>query len=192
MADLVGHLETYLGEIAGGWSRDAAGVPMRFQVVRFDDRPDQGLVTYSTLGLSHHVIHLPTKAVRQELVMTVRRRFEGAHIVSLLATVGGWMLERHQALLRGEVLRNGGGIPEGGALASLYAAAPGMLPDAFATMSTTDPPTVFVWLIPVSDEEAGLVATHGWPWFEERLLEQQPDLFDLQRATIIHGQTRVE
>ena len=187
MTDLVAHLETYLGAIAGGWSRDAAGVPMRFQVVRFDDRPDQGLVTYSTLGLSDHVIDLPMKAVRQELVMAVRRPSAGPHVVSVLATVGDWMLERHQGLLRGEVLRNGGAIPEGGSLDSLYASVPVMLPDGFATMATTDPATVFVWLIPVSDEEAGLVATHGWPWFEERLIERQPDLFDLNRSAIVHG-----
>lgn len=153
--------------------------------MRFDDAPDDGLVRYSTLGLSRHVIDLPDKAVRQELVMCLQRRFAGNGIVSVLATVGEMLIARHQALLRGEVLRGSGSIPPGGSLDSLYAAAPVMLPDEFGTYPS-DPPTVFVWLVPIHDAEAALVATHGWLWFEQQLVERQPDLYDLRRAEIDH------
>lgn len=48
---LIEHLERYLGPIQAG-SRLSASV----QGVCFHDRPVRGAVTYSTLGLSHHVV----------------------------------------------------------------------------------------------------------------------------------------
>lgn len=79
---LILHLETFLGPIAGGWTEDAAGARLPFQVVRFEDRPRGNVVTYSTLGLSRHVLELPSKTVRQELVMAVDRIFATTDVVS--------------------------------------------------------------------------------------------------------------
>jgi hypothetical protein len=188
--DLVQHLERYLGEIAGGWSEDGRGERVPFQVVRFEERPEPGLTTYSTLGLSRHVLGLPAKKVRQEIVMTVDRAFASPSVVGVLATVAELVLKRHHALLRGEVLPPRDALVPNAKLDALYAAAPVMLPHEFATFFGSDPPTVFVWLMPISHREADLIATHGWDWFEDRLVEQQPNLFDLARADIRHDQTR--
>jgi hypothetical protein len=187
--DLVQHLESYLGEIAGGWAKDAANERMPFQIVRFEESPEHGLTTYSTLGLSRHVLDLPTKSVRQELVMTVDRVFATPSVVSVLTAVGELVLDRHRGLLRGEVLPPRGALVPSARLDALYAAAPVMLPNEFATLLGSNPPTVFVWLVPISNREADLVATHGWGWFEDQLVEQQPDLYDLDRRDIRHEQT---
>ncbi len=188
--DLVQHLESYLGEITGGWSEDGDGERLPFQIVRFDGRPEPGLTTFSTLGLSRHVVDLPTRSVRQEVVMTVDRDFATPSITSVLATVGELVLQRHHGLLRGEVLPARDALAPTARLDALYAAAPAMLPDEFATFFGSEPPTVFVWLMPISNREADLIATHGWDWFEDRLVEQQPNLYDLARADIRHEQTR--
>jgi hypothetical protein len=34
--------------------------------------------------------------------------------------------------------------------------------------------------------EGDLIASHGWSWFEDQLVQQQPDLFDLTRQDIEH------
>jgi hypothetical protein len=183
---LIQHLETFLGPIAGGWTEDAAGARLPFQVVRFEGRPRGNVVTYAILGLSRHVLELPSKTVRQELVMAVDRAFATTDVVGVLATVGELLLERHMALLRGEVLPPRDPLVAGSRLDALYAAQPVMLPDEFAVFAGSDPPTVFVWLVPVSAREAAIIGSHGWDWFEEQLVAQQPDLFDLARGDIAH------
>lgn len=59
-----------------------------------------------------------------------------------------------------------------------------MLPDEFAVFAGSDPPTVLAWLVPVSVREAALIGSHGWKWFEDRLVAEQPNLFDLARGDL--------
>ena len=54
MAGVVDHLEQHLGEIEGGWSVDADGRPVPFQIVRCPASGLEGCVAFSTLGLSDH------------------------------------------------------------------------------------------------------------------------------------------
>ena len=74
----------------------------------------------------------------------------------------------------------------GATLEAMYAASPVVYPDGFAVFERSEPPTVFVWLIPIDAEEAELIDSHGWSWFEDQLEAQQPDLFDLRRPRIAH------
>lgn len=183
---LIDHLEAFLGTITGGWTVDSTGDRLPFQVVWFDDIPEKDFATYSTLGLSRHALESPTKTIRQELLISVDKRFASQQLGSVLSTVGEMVLAEHRPVLRGEVLPPRDAIVPGSTLSAFYAAVPVALPDAFAVFEGSDPPTVFVWLVPISAREAGLVGAHGWSWFEDQLVEQQPDLFDLRRRDIAH------
>lgn len=183
---LIAHLESFLGPIAGGWARDANRQRLPCQVVWFEEAPDRGLMTYATLGLSRHALQSSTKTIRQELLLSVRRSFGSTQLVGVISTVAEMLLARHQPLLRGDVLPPAGPIVSGSTLSALYAAIPVLLPDAFAVFEGSEPPTVFVWLVPVTAVEADLIGSHGWSWFEDQLVEQQPDLFDLGRPGILH------
>lgn len=183
---LVEHLESFLGPISGGWSTDESGQRLRFQVVRFDGAPDERSVTYLSLGLSRHELGLPTKTVREELLVSVHREWASDRLASVISTIGEELLGRHRALLRGEILPPREPITPGSQLAAFYAAAPVLIPDAFGSYAGSTPPTVFVWLVPITATESELVASHGWEWFESQLEAQQPDLLDLGRDGIVH------
>jgi hypothetical protein len=183
---LIDHLEAFLGPITGGWNEDAGGDRLPFQVVWFDHAPDKNLATYSTLGLSRHALESATKTIRQELLISVDKRFASPQLGSVLSTVGEMVLAEHRPILRGEVLPPRDAIVPGSSLSAFYAAAPVALPDAFAVFEKSEPHTVFVWLVPISASEAELIDSHGWVWFEDQLVEQQPDLFDLTRRDIAH------
>jgi hypothetical protein len=183
---LINHLEAFLGPITGGWIEDATGDRLPFQVVWFDGAPEKDLVTYSTLGLSRHALESPIEIIRQELLVSVHKRFASAQLGSLLSTLGEMVLAEHRPILRGEVLPPRDAIVPGSTLSAFYAAAPVALPEAFAAFEGSEPHTVFVWLVPISAAEAELIGSHGGSWFEDQLVEQQPDLFDLTRRDIAH------
>jgi hypothetical protein len=48
----------------------------------------------------------------------------------------------------------------------------------------SDPQTLFALLIPVTHDEIHFIWDHGWSAFEDRLVEQDPDVWDLERASI--------
>jgi hypothetical protein len=183
---LIDHLEAFLGPITGGWIEDATGDRLPFQVVWFDDAPAKDLATYSTLGLSWHALEAPTKTVRQELLISVDKRFASLPLAGVLSSLGEMVLAEHRPILRGEVLPPRDAIVPGSTLSAFYAAQPVVLPDAFAVFEGSEPHTAFVWLVPISAAEAELIGSHGWSWFEDQLVEQQPDLFDLTRGDIAH------
>jgi hypothetical protein len=63
---------------------------------------------------------------------------------------------------------------------ALYAAVPVYLPDEFGQFGDV----VIVWLVPVSRSEADFVFVRGWPAFEERLIDIDPDLTDVDRLPL--------
>jgi hypothetical protein len=69
---LIDHLERYLGEIEAGWSRNADGHEMPFQVARFPKGSHSGTVSFATVGLSRHPLRSASgKDIRQELMVIV-------------------------------------------------------------------------------------------------------------------------
>jgi hypothetical protein len=185
---LIPHLEAHLGPIVGGWSEDNAGVRLPFHVVHFADAPASGLVTYSTLGLSRHVLGQKTAGdVRQELLLIVRDREKSGRLVSALAALGELVAERHRAIPRGAAVPMGAPLLPGSLLDTFYVAEPVLLaPDFAVRLTATVPPTVFAWLVPIAASELALIDAHGWGWFEDRLAEQKRDLTDLHRAKVVH------
>lgn len=63
---------------------------------------------------------------------------------------------------------------------ALYAAIPVYLPNDFGQFDDV----VITWLVPVSRSEAEFVAARGWPAFEERMIDVDPDLTDVDRIPI--------
>jgi hypothetical protein len=183
---IIEHLERFLGEIEVGWSRNADGEKMPFQVVRFDhgDRPDT--VAFSTLGLSRHALHnwSTGQEVRQELMVIVPRSMSDAPVPALLQQVGEEALSDHHAYLRGQVIGPRGQLFNT-AMEALLVSAPVYLPDEFATCSDEIGNLVVIaWLVPISRQEAEYVGHTGLREFEDRLLEAQPDLTDPFRASL--------
>lgn len=180
---IVGHFESHLGQIAGGWSDDEGSGSL--QVVRFPGQPVPDVSCYATLGLSEHVLAMPRgREVRQELVFCAYDRFPAGDVASFLMSFGESLVPGHRALLRGDVIGPGEAVIPGSSLNAVYASVPVVFDDSFGTYERSTPATVVVWLIPLSAAEAGFVRQKGWSAFEELLEDADPDLFDLERPSL--------
>lgn len=186
MADLVAHLEYFLGVSSGGWLRDPDQVQMPFGILRFNDVPALDTIAYATLGLSHRTLvsRRTGKEIHQELLMLIRKPQMDLYIPSILHQVGMALLTSGKALLRGEVVGPAGPIAPMSPMEALYVAAPIYLPDEFATYSDGEEQVVIAWLVPIFAAEAELIARKGWRSFEDLLAATDPDLTDVRRKPL--------
>jgi hypothetical protein len=181
MMDLPAHIEKYLGTLEYGWSlKDQVG---DIQVVKVSDCPVPGVVAYSTLGMSWTTLPMPgERMVRQELLFAAYDRYPPPKIASFLLTFCKHVLSEKRALLRGDVVGPYRPLISCVAADSIFCTLPVMFNSGLATFSGSEPPTVFVWLIPITNAEAQFVKLHGWNRFEDLLEREQPDFWNLDRA----------
>jgi Suppressor of fused protein (SUFU) len=182
---LIEHLEGYLGEIEGGWSRDADGDDMPFEVARFPRGSGRGTISFATLGLSRYPLQSWSgKEIRHELLMIVPDSLREGPVPGLLQQIGMEALGSARPVLRGEVIGPRGELITGSPMEALYAAIPVHFPDDFAVYEGDDESVAVVWLVPISAREASYVKRHGWRAFEDLLAELDPDLTDLSRPSM--------
>lgn len=187
MKNLIGHLESNLGQIDAGW-KDSDGSAWAFQVVRFLGGPIANTVTYSTLGLSDAPLPSPVSAkeVRHELLFMARPTFCDRNIPAILYQVGKDAISRSRPYLRGDVIGPRGTLISGTSMEALYVSLPAYLPDTFATYNSPEGVScIFAWLVPITSQEAEFAKTRGWEAFEDRLASVDPDLLNLGRKSII-------
>lgn len=122
--------------------------------------------------------------VRQELLFAIRsEQFSEQHVHVILDVVEE-VLRQNRALLRGESINLPYVIPGSCMARALYASIPVLFPEGLATLKSTSPPTVFVWLFPLLPEEKALIESCGWDTIEDRLEAANPDLFDVCRESM--------
>ncbi|MBD1536911.1 suppressor of fused domain protein [Pseudarthrobacter sp. NKDBFgelt] len=185
MTHLVEHLEQYLGPISGGWARDADGRPTHAQVVKFDDGPLDGVVAYSTLGLSRCALAMPGRApIRIELLMMVRRGHFERYVPSMMQQLAEEMIHEGRAPLRGEVIGPRGPLDPDTRLEAFLVYSPYYQPDGFAVCEDVDGPIIIANLVPLFPAEANFAATHGWEALEGLLVEHDPDVDDWLRPPL--------
>jgi Suppressor of fused protein (SUFU) len=178
LGDVLKHLEHFLGTFTEAW-----GDPAGFKVLRFPNRPREGVTVFSTLGLSDYVLTLTTdRKVRQEFVF-VSADSDGQSVARFLGGVAADVLKDRIALVRGQVLGPRSAIL-GSQLTALYCAIPVFLSDDFGQCDSSEPATVFVWLIPIWSSEANAIQAHGWRHFESVMAEANADLFSLDRPPL--------
>jgi hypothetical protein len=181
---VLGHFEAFLGEIELGWSRDADGHDMPFQVVRFPRGSGDGTITFATLGLSRYPQRSASgKTIRQELLMIVPESLRTGPVPGLLQQAGMETLTAARPLLRGDVIGPRGKLVSGSRMEALYVSLPVYFPDDFAVYQGEEP-IMIAWLVPISAREAEYLSTRGWRAFEDRLTESDPDLTDIYRSTL--------
>jgi hypothetical protein len=181
---LIDHLENHLGEISHGW-KDNSSV-FDFRVVSFENQPFGGVRTYSTLGLSDFILPMvKTKEIRQELIFSANERFDIEQVASFLSTFAESIASSNKALLRGDIIGPTGPVIFGTLLNSVYSAIPVVFEESFAVFDETNPPTVFVWVIPIHETEVNFVRSKGWKKFEAMLESKEPDLWNLTRDPIV-------
>ena len=189
-SDLVEHLEDYLGRIDVGWTVDADGAQVPFQVARFDGLVSGG-VPFATIGLSRVKLRssVSGKRIRQEFVFLAPPALADRSVPGLLQQVGREIVASGTALLRGDVIGPRGRLFEEYEMEALYSSNPVYFPDDFAICGSEADGIVMVWLIPITKAEARFVAARGWSTFENKLQNVDPDLVDFSRPGVV-AQTR--
>ncbi|WP_410809439.1 suppressor of fused domain protein [Micromonospora sp. 067-2] len=188
MSLLVAHLESRLGKIQAGWTRDPEGVELPFQVAEFRGGGQLvGSTSYSTLGLSRHSLPSPSgdREMSLEFVMSTHSALAPARFPQSLQFLAQDLLRRHVAILRGQTFTLPWPVADGSAMSNIYAAVPGYFDEDFDSVELEDGRGVAViWMIPISDAENTFVTDCGWDAFERELVERDPDLLDLNRRSV--------
>lgn len=182
--NIIEHAEKFLGKFSRGWKERPSSDGL--QVVCFEDAPFETVNSLMTAGLSRHELMISDeKKVRQELILSVSGNDLSEMLVSLLLFICELILGNHKAVLRGQVIRLPTEAAEKLGFGAVYCAIPVMLGDDFATFKGSQPPTVIVWVVPITESEADYIDANGWSKFEDLLEERNPDLFSLGRDSII-------
>jgi hypothetical protein len=178
---LIAFLESQLGMLQGGLSVPESS----FQVGRFADQPVAGSVTVCTLGISDHLFDDEDgRRIRQEFLFCCHPS-ESWQPEAIVAVVGQDVVKLHQALFRGEVIGPAGPLLPGSTCEALLCLSPVYWPDGLHVWRGSDPETVFVWLVPITHDEAHFVFEKGWKQLEALFVERQPDLLDLGRPSML-------
>jgi suppressor of fused protein SUFU len=179
---LLAHVERWLGPIARGHIYDE----LQVHVVQFNGCPFRDAVTYSTLGLSRHILPQPFGTdIRLELLFGCYSRYIPLQPESVPAAVAKIVLESHKPLVRGQVIGPAGPIMAGASVDGFYCSSPSAYPDELAEFEGSEPVTVFVWLIPITHDEIHYVWEHGWSAFEDLLVVHDPDVWNLERSSMV-------
>lgn len=178
--NLPDHLESILGRISRGWGNDAANYGI--SVALFPDRPEVGLSTLTTLGLSKHCLEFPSgKPIHQELMVAVTSDSDIERIAGVLMSFAEAIADYGKALLRGQIVGPGEEIA-GSRLRFLFVTNPISMPESL--LQYDDDSLVLCYLVPVFDEEAARIKKDGWSWFEDQLEQQDVDIWNLRRTAI--------
>ena len=188
--NIIDHLELYLGEIDVGYQGDDS-TPAGMQVVRFGpNSPFEGATTLVTLGLCRSHLSQPTgAALHQELLLHFRNDRQPGNAPAILFQVSAELIRRGVGLHRGDVLGPRGSLFGRGHASALYAAAPMLLPDDFAVYREGEVSVVLTWLVPITEDEAAFVRSHGCDAFESVVVDNDADLTNVDRPSVFDRQT---
>lgn len=180
---LITHIEKHLGKIDKGWV--LKDEPLPIQVVRFRNKPFEGITTYVTLGLSDNLLNLKEeKDVLQELVFSAYDKYPSEQIASFMVTFAEYLLSKKRGLLRGDVVGPSSPLIPNVSVNGVYASIPVFFDDDFHIYEGGQLSTVLVWLLPLLDDECSFVKQNGWNSFEDMLESKDPDLLDLDRLSV--------
>ena len=184
---LIKHCEDHLGSIVGGWSTDAAGARLPFQVALFEKSPLRDVRVLCTLGLSNVPLRVGDgpRALRQELLAMFREPAGPGVWPGVLQRVGMEALEKQLAYVPGDVVGPRQELHPGATVSALYTAVPVYLPESFHVCRSTAHPIVFAWMVPITEAEAAFVRARGRDAFEDALKTVDPDLLDTTRRPIV-------
>jgi hypothetical protein len=184
------HVEQYLGQVNAYWTQTVEGESCPFQVVRCTGRVIDTLF-FCTVGLSNRQFRdkrdPAAGPVRQELLIAVPTSFGTRNVPPLLQQLGMIALHRNRPFLRGEFMMGTDPVFSQWPFRGFYASRPCVIEDeAFAACAREDGEQVFfLWLVPLYEREIDFVRKHGHDRLEVFFAENNVDLVDLNRTSVI-------
>ncbi|MEN6520539.1 MAG: suppressor of fused domain protein [Armatimonadota bacterium] len=181
---LIAHIERSLGKM-DDYRKDTDDKNPFILVTAYKNQPCEDCTTLVTLGLSNHLLNRDGRDYRMELILAFQNSVLYYDAVSLLMSFGQYVITKHKALLRGDVIGPATPIMPDIKMTALYASCPTIFDDDLAVFEESDPPTIFVWLLPIYTKEAEFIYENGWSIFEDILIEKDPNLLDFHRESIV-------
>jgi antitoxin YqcF len=178
------HFENELSSIAGTWKEREDGTELPFRIFRFRGTPHDDVSTLTTYGLSKYALCQDDGSwIREEFISCVADCHDVDAVASVLAHVGDSVVSSGAAIARGEILR----LPEDalGVMAGLIALPPTAFSESFYVLRLDGAVVAFFWLIPITSSEIDFAESHGWEALELRLVDADPDVYDLTRPAVV-------
>ncbi len=173
----------HLGEPAESWQFETA-TPV--QMAAYPQQPFSGALTLCSIGVSDLALAHDTGPLGQELTFgCLADQFDEEVLRAFQSMLSNIISNGHRAKLRqGEVVSLTGPLVAGRPYQDVLADLPQYFPEPF--WSTVKPPSVaIVWLIPLHPAEAELARDRGYDQLTELLESTDPNLFDLDRPSIV-------
>jgi hypothetical protein len=173
------HMERYLGlmtvAVRAVRAKDQGGEELPFRLVTYEDETRAPAHTYSTLGLSNHVVEQVGGRLRQEILMCA---VGDVRAIEWLNYLGEILLDGNRAFAQGETTPSFGSLSPGSTVTGFAFTAPAYWSDGLGLFEETEPPVTVAWAVPLTSEELAFVGTHGWAAMEMLLIAEDPDLTD--------------
>lgn len=165
-------------------------VDMSIDLLEVDDSPDDGLVSYSTLGLFEADLrHDDGEPMATGVELCAEAPQEQDLWGNILSTAAFSILRSGQAIGPGSVVADcvSEYYPDT-TVPHLYLCVPFSWQDGeFPRLPAEGRMVNWLQGIPIGEAELGYLEEHGADAFEDMLLERDPDLYDLQRDEVVEG-----
>ncbi|QUG99880.1 suppressor of fused domain protein [Saccharopolyspora erythraea] len=174
------HVEAHIGRVRGADSSTASGRERGYHLVYCDHR-DSPHVSVLTSGLRMRTAGAP---LPQELVCTVRadQERQARHLTGVIAEL---LTESRSRVGYGALIMNDRALLPGTEIAGALAAPHPHLGDEFDVLLHEGSPVLqIITLVPITRNEAQLVARYGSDVLYDRWEEQHTDLLDVHRPSV--------
>ena len=148
------------------------------------DSPCKGVISYATIGLSEHEIDLFSndKSLRVELLGACDAKEE--FFANILATIAFEIIQNKKCLY-GDIIQNVvAEYDPNSEMKHVYLMNP-FLWKKFETLEFKDRLVTWLLIVPVSDKEKDFATKYGWKALEDEFAEQNIDIYDLNRKSIL-------
>lgn len=181
---LINHIEKYLGTIQSGSILNDGKYDI--QVALFKDQPFEGIHTFSTIGMSNYPLQSKGQNYNIELLFCALPKFNSDDILSFLLSFSEFLVNQGRAPLRGEYIGPSEPLTLETKMNSVYFSLPAFWEEEFQVIKNEKTTTIFIWLIPLYEEEATFIKDHSWTAFEDLLEKKEvANFWDLQRASFV-------
>ena len=161
-------------------------IDLSIDILAVDDSPDDGLVSYSTVGLFETGLrHDDGEPLATRVELCAEAPQEQDLWGNILSTAAFGLMRGGHAVMPGSVLPGCVGEYYETQVPHLYLSVPFSWQDGEFRRLELDGQIVN-WLqgFPISDAERAYLEEHGPDAFEDLLLERDPDLYDLGRDSV--------
>ncbi len=181
-----GFLEKHLGQISKAWTKDKDGKELDCHILQWNNQPEEACLTFVTNGLIGNNFNLyDGNLIQEELMVCCTDTSYHRSLVNHLLSVTDLLKKQQRALLPGHVVGPYPAPIENTDKKGFFVAPPIYHPAEVALFTESDPTTYLIWLVPITENEAEFIFSHGHVAFTNLLEEQGPDVLDLNRPEMM-------